>query len=299
MKFRSLVLLSSLWIILIAIGLCRSQILEQYHNPALLPNCAVRPLSCTDQTKPIETMDRVLVIAAHPDDIESAAGGTIARLVNSGVEVRYILVTNGDRGTSNRSMTPAELSIIRKQEQLNAAAVLGVKSVDFLDVEDGSVRNTEALQLNMTRLIRKYRPQAIFTWNPSLTGQEDLYLHGLQHSDHRTTGLIVLDVVYPKIRDFLYFTELLDEGYEPWIVKEVFLFAWQVDVLNPTSLFQVDITTVFDAKMKALLQHKSQISDPVALTAGMKVTGSKLAAASSPAASERIYAEWFTRILFM
>jgi LmbE family N-acetylglucosaminyl deacetylase len=244
-------------------------------------------------------MERVLVIAAHPDDIETSAGGTVARLVSSGVEVHYVLVTNGDRGTSNRSMTPEELSIIRQQEQRNAAAILGVSSVDFLNLEDGSVENTETLQLNMTRLIRKYRPHAILTWDPSLAGHDDLYLHGLQHSDHRTTGLVVLDVVYPKIRDFLYFTELLDEGFQPWIVKEVYLFTWEVDLANPASLFQVDITSVFDQKMSSLLEHKSQISNPTALTNTMKTMGASLAQASFPTRPERIYVEWFKRILFM
>jgi len=274
-------------------------IFVQYVNPAIPPNCALRPLSCSDQNVRPVTMNRVLVIAAHPDDIETAAGGTVARLVESGVEVRYVLVTNGDHGTQNRSMTPAELSIIRQTEQLRAAKVLGVTSVDFFGVVDGEVRNTLDLQRNLTRVIRKYKPDAIFTWNPSLERHDDLYLHGFQHSDHRTTGLAVLDVVYPKIRDFLYFPELLQEGYQPWKVKEVYLFTWDVDPENPSSLFQVDITATFGPKMKALLQHQSQISNATQLRTEMLHMGRSLQVASMPKSSQSLFVEWFKRVLFM
>lgn len=282
------------------LGICHANgIFEMYSNQKFPPNCDLRPMTCTDQLVPPVHMDRVLIIAAHPDDIETSAGGTVARLVRAGVEVRYVLITNGDHGTQNRSMTPAELSVIRQLEQLRAAKSLGVTSVDFFGEEDGNVRNSLRLQRNLTRVIRKYKPNAIFTWNPSLERHDDLYLHGFQHSDHRTTGLAVLDVVYPKIRDFLYFPELLDEGYQPWQVKEVYLFNWEVDPENPSSLFQVDITDTFEAKMKALLQHSSQISNATELRTAMMHMGRNLAMSTSPKPTSFFYAEWFKRVLFM
>ena len=291
-----------LYVVLVAfvLGSCQADdIFVRYVNQKVPLPCELRPMTCTDQQVAPVQMDRVLVIAAHPDDIETSAGGTVARLVQAGVEVRYVLVTNGDRGTQNRSMTPAELAVIRQLEQIRAAKVLGVESVDFLDVEDGNVRNTLCLQRNLTRLIRMYKPNAIFTWNPSLERHQDLYLHGFQHSDHRTTGLAVLDVVYPKIRDFLYFPELLKEGYQPWKVKEVYLFNWSVDPEDPASLFQVDISNTFEAKMKSLMQHESQISNATELRITMLHMGRNLAMATSPKPTQFMFAEWFKRVLFM
>lgn len=277
----------------------RSPIFRQYSNPQFQTLCAANPLSCQDQNVPVLQMDVAVVIAAHPDDIETSCGGTVASLVSNGTKVHYILVTNGDKGTQNRSMTTTELGAIRMEEQIRAAAVLGVATVDFLGVGDGDVTNSESLQRNLTRLIRHYRPQAIFTWDPALTGLESLYVHGLQHSDHRTTGLATLDVVYPKIRDFLYFPELIDEGFETWHVSQVFLFAWSLDIQNPSSIFTVDITNVFELKAKALLQHKSQIKDPQAEVANLEKMGKALSSATSPRNSNEVYVEWFKRVLFM
>lgn len=277
----------------------QGSIFRQYPNPNIETQCAVNPLSCHDQDVPILQINVAAVIAAHPDDIETACGGTVAALVSNGTKVHYILVTNGDKGTQNRSMTTAELSAIRMEEQIRAAAVLGVASVDFLGVGDGDVTNSESLQRNLTRLIRKYRPQSIFTWDPALTGLESLYVHGLQHSDHRTTGLATLDVVYPKIRDFLYFPELIDEGFETWHVSQVFLFAWSLDVQNPSSLFTVDISNFFELKAKALLQHRSQIGNPQAEVANLEKMGKALSSATSPRSPTQTYAEWFRRVLFM
>lgn len=291
--------LALLCIVIILASADKGAIFRQYSNPALQTLCPTNPLTCKDQSTPVVQMNVVVVIAAHPDDIETSCGGTVAALIANGSKVHYVLVTNGDKGTQNRSMTTEELSIIRMEEQIRAAAVLGVSTVDFLGVGDGDVTDSEDLQRNLTRLIRKYRPQAIFTWDPALVGLESLYIHGLQHSDHRTTGLATLDVVYPKIRDFLYFPELIDEGYETWHVSQVFLFAWNIDVSNPSSLFSVDISNFFELKVKSLLQHKSQISDPQAEIAYLEKMGAALASATMPRSNNLIYAEWFRRVLFM
>lgn len=281
-------------------------VLKQYKNELPVVGeftlCDVSPLTCEDQSKvAVVGIERALVIAAHPDDIESVAGGTVAALVAKGVEVRYILVTNGDRGTQNRTMTPEKLAVIRQIEQLRAAAVLGVRSVDFLNVEDGAVVNSPELQMNLTRLIRKYKPNAIFTWDPALSGREDLYLKGFQHSDHRTTGLATLDVVYPKIRDFLYWPQLIEEGYEPWHVSQVFLFAFHIPRDAPDSIFFVDITSFMPLKIKALLQHYSQISDPQSQIDFLNSIGKSLASHTFPPISgtSSPLAEWFRRVLFL
>jgi LmbE family N-acetylglucosaminyl deacetylase len=68
--------------------------------------------------------DRVMVVTAHPDDPEFGAGGTVAKLVKEGREVTYVIVTNGNKGSSDRAIAPERLALIREAEQRNAARAL-------------------------------------------------------------------------------------------------------------------------------------------------------------------------------
>jgi LmbE family N-acetylglucosaminyl deacetylase len=262
--------------------------------PNLNDPCSLNPLTCNNQN-PIQnipiTFKRALVIAAHPDDIEQTSGGTVAKWIQEGTEVRYILLTNGDKGTRNRSMTTQELATIRRQEQLNAASVLGVTSVDFFDIGDGELQNTVDVREKVVRLIRTYRPEVIATWNPSERFEN--YQIGYEHSDHRAAGAVTLQCVYPTANDFLYFPDqIFDDGLDTWGVPQIYLFSFNYNVNNPNSNIAVDISSTLDVKIKALLQHKSQISDPVALSNFVRNQASLL---GNPANYQ--YAEWFTRVL--
>lgn len=196
-----------------------------------------------------DRFERVLVVTAHPDDAEFGAGGTIARLVKDGAKVAYTIVTNGNKGSSDRTMTPARLARIREEEQRNAARTLGVAQVDFLGYPDGELEDTRDLRRDITRAIRRWRPDLVITQNPHRT--YNLYA---SHRDHRITAGVVLDCVYPLARDHMAFPELLPE-LEPHRVREVYVMQWE----NPHLV--VDITETMDLKLRALACHASQVPD--------------------------------------
>jgi LmbE family N-acetylglucosaminyl deacetylase len=110
---------------------------------------------------------RVLVVTAHPDDPEFAAGGTIAKLATEGREVTYVIATNGSKGSGDRAISPERLVRVRQEEQQNAARVLGVARVEFLGYEDGEIEDTRPLRRDVTREIRRWRPELIITSHPS------------------------------------------------------------------------------------------------------------------------------------
>ena len=196
----------------------------------------------------------VLVLSAHPDDAEFGAAGTVARWTDEGQKVVYIICTNGDKGTSDRSLAPKELSKIRRKEQEDAADVLGVRKVVFLDHPDQGLEDTPELRKQIVRLIRTYRPRILVTSDP--------YRRYLWHRDHRIIGQVAMDAVFPFARDHLAYPDMLDEGLEPHKVAEI-LF-WGADDIN----YRSDITATFERKIDALRCHTSQIrefkaSDPV------------------------------------
>ena len=198
--------------------------------------------------------DRVLVIVAHPDDAEAAAGGTVAKFVHEGAQVAFCIVTNGDKGSGDRTMTPERLTTIRQAEQRNAARILGVESIEFLGFPDCEVENTLESRRAVTAAIRRHRPDLILTQNPNRTKRL-----GASHRDHRIVGGIALDCVSPLARDHMAFPELLAQGLEPHTVKEVQLMVWE----NPELV--VDISGTIDLKIAALACHVSQVPDRVAL----------------------------------
>lgn len=195
-----------------------------------------------------DKIERVLVVTAHPDDAEFGAAGTIAKLVREGRQVFYVVVTNGNKGSSDRSMSPEQLAEIRQVEQRNAARTLGVEHVEFLGYDDGEVEDTRDLRRDVTRQIRRWRPDLVITQNPRRT--YNLYA---SHRDHRITAGVVLDCIYPLARDHMAFPELMPE-YEPHKVRQVYLMQWE----NPQLV--VDISSTMDLKLKALACHESQIS---------------------------------------
>jgi LmbE family N-acetylglucosaminyl deacetylase len=204
-------------------------------------------MSDAKQPAPIQ---RVLVVTAHPDDSEFGAGGTVARLVREGKQVSYCIVTNGNKGSGDRSMTPERLAEIRAEEQRNAARVLGVETVDFLGFPDCEVEDTRESRMAVTAAIRRHRPDRLIIQNPHRT--KNL---GASHRDHRTVAGIALDCVYPLARDHMAFPELLAQGLEPHRVREVWMMWWD----NPETV--VDISDTIDLKIKALACHASQFKD--------------------------------------
>lgn len=195
---------------------------------------------------------RVLVAMAHPDDPDFICAGSVARWAAQGSEVVYVLGTSGDKGSDDPEMPPERLVQIREQEQRDAAAALGVKEVEFLGFRDAELMPDLTLRRAITRMIRKYRPDAVICQDPSARWQGQAYI---QHPDHIAMGEATLAAVYPAARDRLTFAELLEEGLEPHKVREVYLAgARDPDVW-------VDITESFDAKLAALAAHKSQIGD--------------------------------------
>jgi LmbE family N-acetylglucosaminyl deacetylase len=228
-----------------------------------------------------ERIQRVMVVTAHPDDSEFGAGGTIARLVREGKRVSYCIVTNGNKGSSDRSMTPERLAAIREEEQRGAARVLGVDTVEFLGFPDCEVENTRETRRAVTAAIRRHRPDLLIIQNPHRT--KNL---GASHRDHRTVAGIALDCVYPLARDHMAFPELLAQGLEPHKIKEVHMMWWS----DPDVV--VDITETMDLKLKALACHQSQFQDFAAVEKRVRERNAELGKAKGYA-----YAECFESIV--
>jgi LmbE family N-acetylglucosaminyl deacetylase len=188
----------------------------------------------------------LMVVAPHPDDSEFGVAGTVARLTREGKRVVYVICTNGDKGTSDRSIKPEELAKIREQEQQAAAEVLGVSDVVFLRYPDQGLEDSGEFRKELVRVIRRYRPDVVVTADP--------YRKYMWHRDHRITGQVALDAVFPYARDHLSYPELLDEGLEPHKVRE--MWFWASDDPN----YRLDITDTFDIKIAALACHKSQFN---------------------------------------
>ena len=193
------------------------------------------------ETKPAE----VMVVTPHPDDAEYGVAGTVVRWTREGKDVIYVVCTNGDKGTGDPNVKPEELAKTRQQEQREAAKLLGVKEVIFLGYPDQGLEDTPEFRKDIVRLIRMYRPQTVVTADP--------YRRYIWHRDHRITGRVTLDAVFPYARDHLSYPELLDEGLQPHKVREMLLWASE----DPN--YRSDITDTFDIKIAALRCHKSQI----------------------------------------
>ncbi|NVM24348.1 MAG: PIG-L family deacetylase [Desulfobacterales bacterium] len=188
---------------------------------------------------------QVIVITPHPDDAEYGVAGTVARWVSDGKEVVYVVCTNGDKGSSDANMKPEELVRIREEEQMAAARSLGVREVIFLGHPDQGLEDTPQFRKELVRLIRMYRPETVVTADP--------YRHYVWHRDHRMTGQVTLDAVFPYARDRLSYPDLLREGLHPHKVREILL--WASEDVN----YRSDITATFHLKLAALGCHKSQV----------------------------------------
>ena len=197
----------------------------------------------------LPTPERALVVAAHPDDIEFGAGATVARWVREGTEVRYLVVTRGDKGSDDPNADVAALARRREAEQRAAADEIGVGSVEFLDEPDGQVEASLALRERITRAIRAGRPEVVMTHDPTVLFVNNEWVN---HPDHRAVGEVTVDAVFPTARDPLNFREHLDDGLRPWKVAELFL--WSTNEANQI----VDVADTLERKIDALRHHASQ-----------------------------------------
>ncbi|MBI4281959.1 MAG: PIG-L family deacetylase [Chloroflexi bacterium] len=190
----------------------------------------------------------ILVITPHPDDAEGGAGGTIAKWAARGSWVGLVVCTNGDKGTSDREVRPEDLARTREREQMDAARVLGIQHVTFLRLPDQGLQDNDEFREKLVREIRTYRPEIVFTIDPNRPYTI--------HRDHRMTGRVALDAVFPYARDYLAYPQHLAQGLEPYKVREVYL--WGSD--QPDTF--IDVTDTFDKKTEALFCHRSQMGDP-------------------------------------
>jgi LmbE family N-acetylglucosaminyl deacetylase len=194
-------------------------------------------------------VNRVLVVTAHPDDVDFGAGGAIAIMTDKGVKVTYCVVSDGDAGGHDRQAVGDELGKRRRIEQWAAARCVGVDDLRFLGYPDGRIEASLDLRRDIVRVIRQVRPELIITHTPERNYQ---YIPP-SHPDHRTVGGATLDAVYPDARNPHTFPELLlEEGLEAWTVREAWLFG------GMTPNHHVDITESFDRKLAALRAHESQ-----------------------------------------
>ncbi len=200
--------------------------------------------------------ERVLVVLAHPDDPEFFCGATLAKWAREGLEIHYLLLTCGDKGSDDPAITPDALCADRKAEQRAAAAVIGAKNVVFLTFPDGELTNTPEVRREIVREIRRLRPRRIVTSDPLTYFRMNI---AINHPDHRVAGAATLDAIFPAAGNRMYFPELVQEGLEPHFPKEVWL-----SVPNEPNQW-VHVNETMDIKLAALREHKSQIKDPVEL----------------------------------
>lgn len=204
------------------------------------------------RTEHTDGIDRALVVMAHPDDVDFGCAGTVALWTDAGVEVTYLMVTDGEAGGDDRALDTGELADLRRSEQRKAAEAVGVHDVRFLGYGDGRVLPTLDLRRDIARVVRRVRPQRVVLPSP----ERDWKRIAPSHPDHLATGEAGINAVYPDARNPHAHPELLaEEGLEPWKVPEVWL------VHGPSPDRFSDITDVFDRKLTALSCHASQIGD--------------------------------------
>jgi len=196
-----------------------------------------------------DEISKVLVVTAHPDDLDFGCSGTIAQWVRKGIEVSFVICTNGDQGGEDPNIPREEMPKIRQKEQRDAGAVLGVTRITFLGYRDGWLEPTIQLRKDIVRQIRIHKPDRLVIQSPE-RNWDRLFS---SHPDHMAAGEAAIQAVYPDARNPFAFEDLLkDEGLEPHRVKEV----WVMSAGEPNH--HIDITETIDLKIKALHAHVSQ-----------------------------------------
>ena len=246
----------------------------------------------------IKTPDyEAMVIGAHPDDDDFGAGGTSALWARQGKKIVWVVMTDGAEGSEVPSLIDTDLMLAREQEQRMACEVLGVQAVEFLRFPDGHLTNSEAARKAVVRLIRKYRPRVVFTHDPTQQlfapdpdekPEETAYLN---HPDHRATGNIVLDAIFPAVGNPRSYRELLAEGLPPYQVHELYLF------FSEHENTYIDISETIEIKAKGLQCHVTQFGPQADLLDMMKKWWAETAKeAREKKGLDMQYAESFRRV---
>jgi LmbE family N-acetylglucosaminyl deacetylase len=198
-----------------------------------------------------DAVERILVVTAHPDDVDFGSAGSVARWTDAGTEVAYCICTNGEAGGFDASIPRSTMAEIRQTEQRAAAKVVGVTDVTFLGYPDGRLVSSIELRRDISRVIRRVRPQRV-VGQTLVRSFQRMYA---SHPDHLAAGESTMAAVYPDARNEFAHPELLEEGLAPWTVPEMYLAT--ADTAN---VF-VDITETFDRKLDALRCHVTQMTD--------------------------------------
>lgn len=197
----------------------------------------------------------VLAVFAHPDDMEIAAGGTLAKWATAGRQVHLLVLTNGDRGSQDRTIDRAALAATRLRETEAAGAEMGLASVRVGTIPDGELENTAAVREPIVRLIRELRVETVLSLDPTAVFFENRFYN---HSDHRMAGWVALDASFPGSGNPHFFAEHLEEGLDPQDVHDVWL-SWTNEPNH-----HEDITGFLQRKVDALAKHESQLSEGIA-----------------------------------
>ncbi len=226
-------------------------------------------------------LERVLVVAAHPDDVDFGVAGSVATWTDAGIAVTYCICTDGQAGGFDDGVDRSEIPRIRREEQKRAAAAVGVTDLRFLGHVDGELEPTLAVVHDICRVIRAVRPQRVLTQSPERTWDRI----GRSHPDHLAAGEATVRAIFPASRNPYAFPDLLADGLEPWTVPQLWLSG------HPETNHAVDITDTFDRKLDAILAHTSQHPDPDAI--GPRMRGFLRAAAARHGLGEDRLAEVF------
>ncbi len=190
------------------------------------------------------SLERVMVIAAHPDDPEFGCAGTVLKWALAGKCVIYVLLTSGDKGSHDPDLRPGRLAGLREEEQRAAARDLGVEKVLFLRYPDGLLENTLELRRQLAGLLRRHKPHSVLTIDPWRNYQ--------LHPDHRAAGQAAVDAAFAA-REWYIFPEQLVDDLEPWRVNEIYLF-W-----TDNADYCKDISCCIEQRVSAIARHASQV----------------------------------------
>ena len=225
----------------------------------------------SDQTKSPEIPEgvtRAVVVTAHPDDVDFGAGATIAKLTDAGVHVTYCICTDGDAGGFDDATDRSEIPVIRRREQVAAAAHSGVTDVRFLGYKDGYLEPSHDVQRDIVRVLREIQPQLVITQTPERNWER----LPATHPDHMAAGEATTRALYPAVRNPYAYPEIREAGLEAWTVS----WLWLQGHVEPNHF--IDVTDQFDRKIAALREHASQTSHMDSLEGMLKEWGGRNAA---------------------
>lgn len=233
----------------------------------------------------IAPVERMLVVVAHPDDVDFGSAGTVAKWVAGGSQIAYCIVTNGDAGGFDRDIDRIEMPMIRQREQRGAAHRVGVGELVFLGYRDGELTSTVGLRRDISRQIRRFRPDRVLCQSP----ERNYERIAASHPDHLASGEATLCAVYPDSRNPFAHPELLLEGMEIHSVSDIVMQG------SPHPNAYVDITDFIDVKIGAILEHKSQHPDPAEVERNVRSWSTRLADRAGLAPGS--YAELYQRVI--